>query len=941
LSAALAHVLVPRVTIVGLGHALLGDDGLGLAIVRALERDYVIPAAVTLVDAGSCGLDLVGYLLDTERLIFVDAVIGEEPPGTVRTVGEAELRAARPSGPRFAPHEPAIHDALALLDLIGEGLHEALLVGIVPASLEIGVELSAPVAAAVPRAVDEVVRHLARFGVYMPRRGLTPPEHGLHIELEGVVQGVGMRPWLQRSATRLGLRGAAANVPTGVSVDVSGREESLAAFVAAIEQEPPPRARIDAVRVTARDADPSCAAGFVILKAVAAAGTQSPSIPADLAMCEACRREIDDPADRRYQHGFASCTDCGPRFAIVTDLPYDRERTTMAEHPMCAECTREHADPADRRHWAQATSCPACGPRHWVEAPFGTVLQVRDPAEEAARRILAGEIVAVQGLGGIHLACDAMSEHTVARLRARKRREAKPFAVLVTLEMASDLAVLDDAALAALTSPSHPIVIATRRASSLAANVAPGSTRVGLLLPYTPFHHLLLEAVGRPLVLTSGNGSGEPLAITREDARRTLGDIADALVFHDRVIVRRVEDSVVAIRAGRCHVLRRSRGYAPRPVRLPAASPEPVLALGGHLKSTACIVVGDLAYLTPHLGDLESHEAEQAYRADVEGLERLLGVRPRVVVHDLHPGYASTRYAAARPESVRLGVQHHHAHALAVAAEQQIEGPFIAAVLDGMGHGLDATAWGAEILAVDGGVLTRPFTTRPLELAGGDRATREVWRAAAALLRDAFGAEEAEAVLAALPLGERVAVTARAQVGRMLDTGVNVVRARGMGRYFDAFGALCLGYTHASFEGEVAIALEDAVLVGSPATPYPYASPRHAAVSLSATSDSELDLRPTTRAVVADLLAGEDPRRIAGRFHATIVAAFAELVERAAGADRPIVLAGGCLQNATLDAGLRARLGRAVPSGEVPINDGGLALGQAWAGVLALRAGEV
>ena len=928
--------MTAAVTVVGLGHALLGDDGLGLAIVRALERDYVLPASVTVVDAGSCGLDLVGYLLDTERLIFVDAVIGTEPPGTVRTIGEAELRAARPSGPRFAPHEPAIHDALALLDLTGHGPKEAILVGIVPASLEVGVKLSSVVAAAVSRAVDEVVGHLERFGLVVPGR-----ERGLHLELQGIVQGVGMRPWLARTATQLGLRGTAANVATGVSIDVFGPGASLAAFVAEIGREPPKSARIDALRATPREAPPAAgASGFVIVPTVAATVPQTPSIPADLALCAACRSEIDDPTNRRYRHPFASCTDCGPRFSIVNGLPFDRERTTMAEHAMCADCAREHADPGDRRFWAQATSCPACGPKLWIEEPFGTVVPSLDPAADAARRILDGAIVAVQGIGGIHLACDATNHDAVARLRARKHRQDKPFAVLATSKMALALADLDEGSRAALGSTAHPIVLVPRCAdSNLADNVAPARARIGLMLPYTPFHHLLLAAAGRPIVLTSGNRSGEPLAVTRNDAGLTLADIADAFVFHDRAIAHRVEDSVVAVHAGKRHVVRRARGFAPCPIRLPFAAPEPILALGGHLKSTACLVVDDLAYLTPHLGDLESHQAELAFHADVEGLERLFGVHPRVIVHDLHPDYASTRYARTRTGATLLGIQHHHAHALAVAAEHHIEGPFLAAVLDGTGHGVDGTSWGGEVLAVDGGTMTRPFTTRPLALAGGEQAIREVWRTALALLRDAFGSE-AEAVFASLPIGDRVPATVRAQIGRMLDAGVNVVHARGMGRYFDGFGALCLGVTHASFEGQVAIALEEAATLDTEATPYPYTPPRQAAPGVVATSDSEVDFRETTRAVVRDLRAGQEPRWISARIHATIALAFAELLERA-GASRPLVLGGGCFQNAVLDAGIRGRLFRTTPAGEVPLNDGGLALGQAWAGVLAVRAGEI
>lgn len=930
-------MIAPHVSIVGLGHTLLGDDALGVVVVQALERAYVIPSSVNVVDAGSCGLDLVGYLLDSEHLIFVDALVADAPAGTVRTVLQAELHAAHPTGPRLSPHEPAIHDVLTLLDLAGRGPREAVLVGIVPESTEVGVELSAAATAAVPHALDEVVRHLGRFGIDLSKREPVLP--GIHVELEGVVQGVGMRPWLARRAARLGLRGTATNSATGVLVDAFGSPDDLDAFLAALRSDPPALARVDVVRVERRSGP--APAGFTIVPSEVAA-RQRPSIPADRATCDACRREIEDPSDRRYRHAFNSCTDCGPRYSVVTALPYERERTSMAAFAMCAACAREYADPGDRRFYAQATCCPQCGPRLWVEAPFGRELTGAAPLPEAAARILAGEIVAIQGLGGIHLACDATNRDAVARLRTRKQREDKPFAVLASLAMAASLAELDDAAEGALGSPAHPIVLVRKRASVIADNVTQGSLRIGLLLPYTPLHELLLAEVERPLVLTSGNVSGEPIAVTREDAQRILSDVADAFLFHDRVIVRRVEDSVVAARPDDgVKVLRRARGYAPRPIRLRLAAPEPILAVGGHLKSTACLVIDDEAYLTPHLGDLRSYEAERMYHDDVASFERLFGVRARVVVHDLHPDYGSTRYALAREGASLLGIQHHHAHALAAIASLRLEGSVVAAVYDGMGFGADGTAWGGEILAIDGLSWTRPFSLRPLGLAGGERAIGEVWRVAWALVRDAFG-DQAEVIASSLGLFTEVPRDARRQITAMLDGGVNVTAARGMGRYFDAVGALCFGVARATFEGQLAIALEEAA-EGGPATPYPFTMPRVPAPGLVVSAENELDLRPTTRAIVADLRDGTSTQVIASRFHATVTEATAQLVERAGGARGTVVLTGGCFQNAQLDAGLRARLGHLslAAASEVPVNDGGLALGQAWAGVLALHAGQV
>ncbi|HEY0467510.1 MAG TPA: carbamoyltransferase HypF [Polyangiaceae bacterium] len=929
------------VTVVGLGHALLGDDALGLAVVRELEQSFALPPSVTIVDAGSCGLDLVGYLLDSERLIFVDALLATAPPGTIRTVPYDELLAARPSGPRMSPHEPAIHDALSLLDLAGRGPREALLVGIVPDSMDVGVELSPRVSAAVPLALEEVVKHLRRFGVKLNRRSPADAS-GIRIELEGVVQGVGLRPWIHRTCRALGLSGSVANTPAGVTIEAFGARPELDALLASFEHGLPPAARVDQLRVVPLST--RAPSKFSIVESEAA-GLNRPSIPADLAMCPACRREIDDPHDRRFGYAFTTCTDCGPRHSIVTGLPYDRARTSLAGFPLCAACTHEYADPDNRRFHAQALACPSCGPRLWLEAPLESVdtplnTTPRDALAEVARRIIAGEIIAIQGLGGFHLACDATNERAVARLRARKKRDEKPFAVMVgSLELARALAELDEVTSAALVSAAHPIVLLRAGVSTIAANVAPGSSRLGLFLPYTPLHHLLLQKLGRPIVLTSGNESGEPIATTRDEARRTLRELADAFLFHDRPIVRRVEDSVVVVRAGQLNVLRRARGYAPRSIRLPAAAPEPILAVGGHLKSTACLVVDDRAYLTSHLGDLESYEAERAFRDDAEAFERLLGVRARVVAHDLHPEYASTRYAIERPACTRFGVQHHHAHVLARVAEQRIEGPVVAAVFDGSGFGSDGTAWGGEILQVDGLSWKRPFSIRPLALAGGERGIREPWRLALALLIDALGSE-ALTVAASLPLFAQVPSESRAVVTRMLRQGVNVLPVRGLGRYFDAFGALCLGRARASFEGQIAMAWEECAAPGSFA-PYPFSMPKNASSDLRIDADNELDLRKTTRAVVADLLDGVSASVISARFHCTLVAAVAQLLELAGGRAATIVLAGGCFQNQRLETGLRDRLGAhsLCGPGEVPVNDGGLALGQAWAATLALRAG--
>ena len=765
-------------------------------------------------------------------------------------------------------------------------------------------------------------------------------DEGRRIEVEGAVQGVGFRPWVRRTAHALHIRGRVINTPRGIAIEAYAGRPELDALVQALRDRPPAAARVGRVRCT--EIPNAGVEGFCIGPSEEA-GARLLSVPPDLGVCPTCLREVEDPRDRHHGYAFASCTDCGPRFAIVGALPYDRDRTSMATFPLCAACRREYTDPADRRFHAQATACPTCGPRLWLADRAGARLPAEDPLAAAAERLANGEILGVQGLGGFHLACDATRAEVVAELRLRKRRDAKPFAVMVRdLAAAEALALLDEDARRALTSPARPIVLIAARSAErrLAANVGEGSSRVGIFLPPTPLHHLLLARLNRPLVMTSGNLGGAPMAIAHDEAARTLGPLVDAFLLHDRPVLRRVEDSVVASTAGAMRVLRRARGYAPDAIRLPAAAAEPVLAVGGHLKNAACLVVGDRAYLTAHLGDLDSWEAEQAFRADVEGLERLLGVRAGVIAHDLHPAYASTQYALARPARLRIGVQHHVAHVLAALAELALDEPVVGVVFDGSGWGPDGTSWGAEILRVHDATWTRASTFRGLPLPGGERAIREVWRTAYAALHEAFAGEARE-------ISERLAVfrglpgASLPTLERMLAASVETVRARGMGRWFDAIGALVMGLPRASFEGQVAMAWED-LAAGQDAPAYPVVLPDALANGVVVTAQHEIDLRPTIRAAVRDHLAGVDARTISARFHRTIVEATAATAVRvlAASGARRVVLSGGSFQNRILarDIGDAVGRDRVVMAREVPINDGGLALGQAWAGVLATRA---
>ncbi|HSJ96382.1 MAG TPA: carbamoyltransferase HypF, partial [Myxococcota bacterium] len=562
--------------------------------------------------------------------------------------------------------------------------------------------------------------------------------HALRIAVGGAVQGVGFRPWVVREARALGLGGRVWNDAAGAVVEACGAAPALRELVRRIERCPLPGAAVTRVTTTPRPW--SAEADFGIAPSAAATGASALPVAPDLAACAECLAEVRDRRDRRHRHPFAACAHCGPRYAVITALPYDRERTTLAAFPLCADCRDEVEDPGDRRFHAQATACPRCGPRLTALGTDGVARAREGPALASAIAALrAGAIVAVQGVGGFHLACDATREEAVRTLRARKRRERRPLAVLVAdLAAAEKLARLGAAERALLASPAAPIVLAPLREDApLAAGVAPGLDRVGLLLPYTPLHLLLVEGVGAPLVLTSGNRSGEPIAWRSEDALARLADVADLFLVHDRAIAAPCDDSVALVAAGAPIWIRCSRGRVPRPVRLARAVERPTLGCGAHLHATVCLAVGDQAFPSAHLGDLDSPEALEAFEAAVARLEALTGVRAERIAHDLHPGYASTRWARERAGAEAIGVQHHHAHLAAALADAGVAGPAFGLAWDGTGWGPDGSAWGGELLLGDAGACERLATLRPLRLAGGEAAIREPWRAALAALDDA------------------------------------------------------------------------------------------------------------------------------------------------------------------------------------------------------------
>ncbi|HEY4278843.1 MAG TPA: carbamoyltransferase HypF [Conexibacter sp.] len=769
------------------------------------------------------------------------------------------------------------------------------------------------------------------------------------VRVEGVVQGVGFRPHVHRIATELGLAGEVRNDARGVELEVEGAPEAVVAFLRRLVDAAPPLARI--VNVDVHDEAPTGAAGRFAIGASRGGEPRAPVAP-DAATCDDCLAELRDPADRRYRYPFVNCTNCGPRFTIVRGVPYDRPNTTMAGFTMCPDCQAEYDDPADRRFHAQPNACPACGPQARLLDRIGNPV---DPAEVGARDAIAatayalrgGAIVAIKGIGGYHLACRADDEQAVAALRARKRREEKPFALMAPdLATARTLVVLDEAAEAALLSVERPIVLAPRRDgladvadpdadadAAVAVAVAPRSAELGVMLPYSPLHHLLLADTGATLVLTSGNVSDEPIAYRDDDALARLASIADLFLVHDRPVETRVDDSVVRAARGTTTVLRRSRGYTPRELKLPVAAARPVLACGAELKATCCLARGERAWIGHHIGDLRTPATLASYEEGIVHLARLFDVRPEVVAHDLHPQYLSTAYAESlegverveRVEGVEgvelVGVQHHHAHLAACLAEHGATGPALGAIYDGAGYGPGGTVWGGELLAGDLDGFERAGHLLPVRLPGGDAAARDPWRMACAWLVAACGE------IPPLPraLHGRVAPAHWEAVARLAASGHAAAPiTTSVGRLFDAVAALCGGPLRIAYEGQAAIELEacaDAAERG--------------AYEVPVGDDLVLDARPAILAAAADAHAGEHASAISARFHRGLADATVRACIRAA-AERGLataVLSGGAFQNRRLleqtatqleQAGLRVLTPRLVPPG-----DGGVSYGQA------------
>ena len=791
----------------------------------------------------------------------------------------------------------------------------------------------------------------------------------LRVEIHGAVQGVGFRPFVYRLATELDLTGWVINDTRGVFIEVEGPRDRLERFLARLPNEQPPRAIIHSLAGDWREP-----AGFTHFEIRHSDdhGAKTALILPDSATCPDCLAEVFDPADRRFGYPFTNCTNCGPRLTIIQALPYDRPNTTMRRFTMCSACQAEYNSPRDRRFHAQPNACPVCGPQLelWslgeqhdrqtgrqgdketeaatlslspclLVSAFGVTATGAEALQDAAAALRAGAILAVQGLGGFHLLVDARNADAIARLRARKPREEKPFALMARdLAQARAICAVSLVEAALLAAPETPIVLLRRLPNApIAENVAPGNPYLGVMLPYTPLHHLLLRAVDFPIVATSGNLTDEPICTDQREAVARLGQIADRFLVHDRPIERHVDDSVAAVVLGEPRLLRRARGYAPLPVPLPMESPTPFVAVGPHLKNTIALSVGRQVFISQHIGDLETPQAVAAFERVIADFLRLYEAVPVAIAHDMHPDYVSTRFAQglgtgdwrlvdSQPQSpipnpqLLIPVQHHHAHLVACLAENGIEEPALGVTWDGTGYGTDGTIWGGEFLLGDATGFERVAHLRPFRLLGGEAAVKQPGRIALALLFEIFGAAIFEDDL--LPM-RMFRSTERHLFGQMLQRGVHAPVTTSAGRLFDGIAALIGLRQHVSFEGQAAMDLEwiadTTVLDAYPIDLLPDATPGAAAI---------VDWHPLVTAVLADLRRGVERGVIAARFHNALVES---IVAIAASVDAPrVALTGGCFLNRLLversSQRLRARGFEVLLHRQVPPGDGGISLGQ-------------
>ena len=765
-----------------------------------------------------------------------------------------------------------------------------------------------------------------------------------NIHITGIVQGVGFRPFIHGLAVRLGLNGWVRNTSAGVDIEVDGTTDELDSLINSIKNELPPLARIDTFRITY--GNPGGFSTFEIVASEAVAGAFQPISP-DVGICPDCLRELFDPSNRRYLYPFINCTNCGPRFTIITDIPYDRPNTTMSVFDMCPDCAAEYTNPLDRRFHAQPVACPVCGPQVWLEDADGRLIAERSDAIQAAQTLLSiGKIVAIKGLGGFHLACDATKTESVAELRRRKLRVEKPFALMM-LDVATieQHCFVSEAEQAILESRQRPIVLLHRKPDSpIVEEVAPKQDSLAVMLPYTPIHYMLFRPVAdnqksgykiQPLIMTSGNLSEEPIAIENDEARLRLASLADAFLMHNRDIRTRCDDSVVRVIGGRenkssVYFLRRSRGYAPDPIQLPIAVP-PILATGPELKNTFCLTRERYAFLSHHIGDMENYETLRSFEDGIGYFERLFRLQPEAIACDLHPDYLSSRYAMQRSQQNNLPIhriQHHHAHIAACMADNGLDGsrPVIGLAFDGTGYGEDGAIWGGEFLVADYGRYTRPYHLAYFPLPGGDAAIKRPARTALALLWSlGMEWEEHLAPVKDLCLEERQALRIQ------LERGLNTPLTSSLGRLFDAAAALTGIRQKVNYEAQAAMEFEAAV------------DPSESGVYRFDLQEGTVVANEMIRSLLGDIYSGVSVPVIAARFHNGLAELSLQVcleIRRKAGINE-VALSGGVWQNMAL----LERVTRNLRNGgfivylhhQIPANDGGLSLGQTLVGAARFR----
>jgi len=749
----------------------------------------------------------------------------------------------------------------------------------------------------------------------------------------GIVQGVGFRPFVYRLAVQNGLAGFVKNRPEGVIAEVEGPRAVVDSFLDDVRRGLPPLAHItqvESLEIAAKHDH-----NFQIIQSDRE-GLPDVHITPDAATCPDCLRELFDPGNRRFRYPFINCTNCGPRLTIIRAIPYDRANTSMACFPLCPLCLAEYENPADRRFHAEPNACPVCGPRLTLRDTEGKPVDTADPVQAAIDLLRTGHVLAVKGLGGFHLCVDAASDEAVRKLRLRKYREEKPLAIMVSdIDCARQIARVNSEEEALLTSPQRPIVLLKKINNGLLSEaIAPGVPNLGIMLPYTPLHHLLLKDHFTALVMTSANQVDEPICIGNREACDRLQGIADYFLVHDRDIFVRCDDSIAFVAAGRPQFVRRSRGFVPQPLPLKEQYP-PVLALGGQLKTTHCILKDRFAFISPHIGDMETPQARDFFTESLTLMKRITQSDPQVIACDLHPAYYSTQAAQDLPAERIIHVQHHHAHIVSCMADNHIDGDVIGLAMDGTGYGPDGSAWGGEFLITNETAFHRFGHLQCIVLPGGEKAIREPWRISASLLKTACGPSWKEIAIQLKLIPEHIQIDL---FDKIIDGGIHSPLSSGLGRLFDGVAALIGLRRDISFEGQAALELE-ALAAGSWGTPYPFA------LLHNGNQPCTLDMGAAIRAIVADLEAGLDRSQIAASFHQTLIDAFAAManeMRESTGLSR-VVLSGGCFQNKILLTGMINKLKLAGFDGychrQVPANDGGISLGQAVVAASILKKG--